>query len=246
MDGMEKYEKREFVRFHDLRWIDINCDLHLHTDKTDGRAGVRKIIQYAKERGLKKIAFTEHVRRGTEWFDEFIDEIQEERVIFPMLEILVGCETKALDKQGSVDVTEEIMRKCDIVLGSVHRFPNGTGDYMDFSRLSKKVMAQTELELSLGLLKNSCIDVLAHPGGMCFRQFCSDFPQDMMREILKSSLGKNIAIEINSSYLGDFGAFVALCDEINPYVSIGSDVHYLDQMGECRDRLIAHGIGCLK
>ena len=52
------------------------------------------------------------------------------------------------------------------------------------------------------------------------------------------SLERNIALEINSSYLRDVPAFLKLGAEINPYVSIGSDVHGLEELGRCRDLLL--------
>ena len=60
-----------------------------------------------------------------------------------------------------------------------------------------------------------------------------------MIEALKSET----AVEINSSYLVDPEGFLRLCAEINPIVSIGSDVHKLEEMGRCRDMLRARGIG---
>ncbi len=240
---MVERERNKFVRFLDLKWADINCDLHLHTSRTDGKAGPKAIIKYAIERGLRRIAFTEHVRRDTKWFHEFTAELCKEREIHPQIEVLIGCEAKAIDRQGSLDATEEIINECDIVLGCVHRFPDGTGAYTDFSTLSQEQMAQIEFELTLGLLEAAPIDVLAHPGGMYFRRYSTDIPRDIMRTILRKSLERKIAVEVNTSYLGDFASFLSLCAEINPYVSIGSDMHSLEQLGECRDRLRKYGIG---
>jgi putative hydrolase len=185
---------------------------------------------------LNRIAFTEHVRRDTNWFPEFAREIRMEREAYPHLEILIGCETKALDTRGTLDVTDEILSECDIVLGSVHRFPNERGGYLDSSTLSRERFTQIELELALGLLESAHIDVLAHPGGMYFRQH-GDFPADMMRKILWGSLERGIAVEINSNNAEDFPAFLRLCAAVNPFVSIGSDVHRLETLGNTRDRI---------
>jgi putative hydrolase len=240
MVGKKKYN---FVRFLDLKWEDINCDLHLHTSRTDGKATIKEIIQYAIERGLRRIAFTEHVRRDSKWFHEFVAEVRKEQECYQQIEVLIGCEAKVIDRQGSLDVTEEITNECDIILGSVHRFPNAMGAYVDFSTLTPEQMEQIEYELTLELLEVSSIDVLAHPGSMYFRQYSTDISSKIMRSILKKSLKRQIAVEINTSYLSNLPAFLRLCAEINPYVSIGSDMHSLEQLGECRDRLRAYGIG---
>jgi putative hydrolase len=241
---MSTYENHQFDRFLNLKWADTNCDLHLHTSRTDGRADIGAIMRRAVGQGLSRIAFTEHVRRDTTWFQEFAHEVRAGREAYPNLEVLVGCEAKALDMRGSLDATDEILAECDIVLGSVHRFPDTEGGYLDFSALSQEQFAHIEFELALGLLEAAPIDVLAHPGGMHFR-WHSDLPSDIMREILRKSLDRGIAVEINSSNLGDFDAFLRLCAEVNPYVSIGSDMHRLEELGECRDRLRAQAKGVI-
>lgn len=239
---MKKQKKLQFARYRDLQWTHINCDLHMHTNRTDGQADVTTILDLAVERGLGRVAFTEHVRKDSTWFQEFVHEVQTQRVRYPQLEVLVGCEAKALDTRGSLDVSVEILAECEIVLGSVHRFPNGQGGQLSFSDLSQEQIKQIEMELALGLLDAAPIDVLAHAGGMYMRRF-PEFPADMMRAILTKSVERGIAVEINSSYLRDIPALLRLCEEINPYVSVASDMHKVERLGECRDRLRAYGVG---
>lgn len=240
---MSPHRYHQFARFLDLNGSDINCDLHLHTNRTDGKADINTIIRHAVHRGLNRIAFTEHVRRDSNWFQEFACKVREERKSYKEIEILVGCEAKTLDTQGTLDVTDEILAECDIVLGCVHRFPDNRGGYLDLSTLSQEEFAQVEFELALGLLGGAPIDILAHPGGMYFKRYNSDLPNPMMKKVLEKSLEQKIAVEINTSYLGNFPIFLKLCAEINPYISIGSDLHCLDQIGKCRDQLKAYGIG---
>ncbi len=239
---MNHHLKPRFVRFTELRWADIDCDMHLHTCQSDGEATPAEMMAYAVERKLDRIAFTEHVRRDTQWFDEFARAVRAAREQFASLEALVGCEAKALDTQGTLDTTEEIRAVCDIVLGSVHRFPNGRGGYLVGETLSPERFARIEFDLAMGLLAHAPIDVLAHPGGMYARRH-GEFPHHLMREILVASLRRGIAVEINTSYLRDLPAFLKLCAEVNPYVSIGSDAHRLVQVGTCRDRLLDGGVG---
>jgi putative hydrolase len=233
--------KPTFFRYHDLDRVALNVEYQIHTTQTDGEATVRDILAVARDKGLGAIAFTEHVRKDTSWFPQFVEEISRARHDFPDLTIYVGCETKALDWQGSLDVSAAVLDACEVVLGSVHRFPDGNGGYSDFAVLTPGETAQIEFELSLGMLKHAPIDVLAHPGGMYQRRF-GTFPEHYFRELMLASLERNIAIEINSSYLADVEAFLRLCDEINPYISIGSDAHKLEELGRCRDMLRELGV----
>jgi putative hydrolase len=151
-----------------------------------------------------------------------------------LIKVLVGCEAKALDADGTLDVSDSILAEADLVLGSVHRIPNGSGGFFEFQAMPSTELADVELRFAVGLLKGAPIDVLAHPGGM-YQRFKGPFPVDYFRELLNESVRCETAMEISSSYLREPGTFMDLCAELNPHVSIGSDVHELRAMGSCRD-----------
>lgn len=234
--------KPAFSRFRDLGREQLNVELQVHTRWTDGQATVIEILHAAKERGLAALAFTEHVREDTPWFPRFRDEILSAKRDFDDMSVYVGCETKAMDDAGRLDVSQDVLDLCDIVLGVVHRLPDGRGGYLDFKRLSYEETAEIEFRLSMGMVKNAAIDVLAHPGGMSLRRH-GRFPETYFRDLMKATLERPIAIEINSSYLVDMPGFLALCEEVNPFVSIGSDAHQLSELGHCRDQLLELGAG---
>ncbi|WFU51022.1 PHP domain-containing protein [Sinorhizobium terangae] len=244
MDGQGKTRtgKPVFCRFRDLSREHLNVELQVHTSWTDGQATALEILQTAKQRGLAELAFTEHVREDTSWFPDFKAEILSAARRFDDLRVYVGCETKAMDDNGRLDVSQSVLDACDIVLGVVHRFPDGHGGYLDFKQLSFDETSEIEFRLSMGMIASAPIDVLGHPGGMSLRRH-GRFPESYFRALMTATLERGIAIEINSSYLVDMPAFLALCEEVNPFVSIGSDAHKLSELGRCRDQLIELGVG---
>jgi len=225
----------KFSRFGDLTEKELNRDLHVHTIQTDGHDTIPALITEAGRRGLLEIAFTEHVRKNSLWYADFAREVRRQAREAP-LSVYVGLEAKAMDTEGTLDASDEMLQECDLVLGSVHRFPDGKGGVISAGSLPFEEAARIEFALSMGLLKFAPIHVLAHPGGMCQRSFGS-FPEALFRTLIDESFERRIAIEINSSYLVDFRGFIRLCRELNPYVSVGSDVHQLSDLGNCRDRL---------
>jgi putative hydrolase len=234
--------KPTFRRFRDLTPQDVNVDFQVHTVKTDGDATIGDILERARERKLGAIAFTEHVRKETDWFPEFVRDVREASQSFPEIKVFVGCETKAEDLEGTLDLTDEIYEACDIVLGSVHRFPNGHGGFLDFNAMTPKETADLEFELAMGMIREGRIHVMSHPGGMYERRH-GVFPEKYFREMMLATLKSGVAIEINSSYLVDPDAFLRLLAEVNPFVSIGSDVHKLHEVAHCRDMLLKKGVG---
>lgn len=72
---------------------------------------------------FKNIAFTEHIRRVPtyDWF-EFRDKILDLRP--KGINIAVGIETNVLNSKGKLDVSKEVLKEANIVLGSVHGTQN--------------------------------------------------------------------------------------------------------------------------
>jgi len=231
-----------FHRFNDLTITRANVEYQIHTSRTDGEATPTEIFQAARDRNVSAIAFTEHVRADSAWFPDFVAEVERVSRMFPDVRVSIGCEAKALDYEGTLDASEDTIQLSDIVLGSVHRFPNGKGGYIPFASLSADELAHKECALSVGLLRAAPIDVLAHPGGMYQRRF-GPYPERLLREIMEVSLERGVAVEINSSYVEDLTSLLNLCSQINPYVSIGSDVHSLKDLGRCRDSLMPLSMG---
>src|SRR6476660_8170505 len=120
-------QKPVFRRFHDLTPADLNVDYQMHTNYTDGERSIFEILEECSNRHLRSVAFTEHVRRSTDWFDKFADDVAETAKQFPDIQVFGGCEAKALDYDGTLDASPEILARAQIVLGSVHRFPGPNG-----------------------------------------------------------------------------------------------------------------------
>lgn len=232
----------QFVRFRELTPSYVNRDLQVHTSATDGEATVREVIEHAERVGLREIGFTEHVRRTSTYYTSFAAEVRTARQETNM-RVYVGLEAKAEDEYGTLDAPGEALEQAEIILGSVHRFPAGEGQFVSAGQFEYEEAARREFDLSLGLLRHAPIHVLSHPGGMCQRAF-GRFPAEFFEDIMRTSLERSIAIEINISYTRDLDAFLELCQKVNPLVSIGSDAHRLRQLGSCRDALRARGIGC--
>ena len=220
-----------FVRFSELDPESANRDLHMHTTYTDGAATVAEMIRRAEELGLDEIAITEHVRADTDWFGRFADEVREAGAR-SSVRVLVGAEARITDFEGTLDISPEIRTQCDLVLGSVHRFPARDGSRIEFDAVPAEAFAETEYRLALGLVARGDADVLAHPGGMSLKRLGA-FPEPCFRSLMAECARGGMAIEISTSYLRDVRGFLALLGEADPPVSMGSDAHAPEMIGHC-------------
>jgi putative hydrolase len=235
---MKTYLK--LVRFHDLTPENIRRDFQMHTRWTDGEHSAAEVIEAAKKAGLTDIAFTEPIRSDSTYFADFFKEIDALRKDAG-LNIWIGAETKVLNPEGDLDITPRDYAKAEIVLGSVHRINTGTG-FVHPRELKAEACRIYELGLSLAMVRRGEIDVLAHPAGMSVR-FHGGFPKVYLEELIKTIAATDVAFELNTKYRTEEFSHdcLELCRKYNPYVSIGSDVHTLDQVGQSR-RILAEAL----
>jgi putative hydrolase len=113
----------------------------------------------------------------------------------------------------------------EIALGSVH------GYYEDASwakikdgSMPREEALQYEMDKSMGLCRNSMIDVLAHPF-LLYEKFYGLVPEAALRATLEEAKATGTAIEVNGRYVETWKRHFALIREINPLVSFGSDAH---------------------
>jgi perosamine synthetase len=229
--------KISFKRFNDLKEEDINFDFHMHTSQTDGENTPEEMIAQAKELNLGSILFSEHVNETTTWYGEFKQKISELREKDSGIKILIGMEAKSIDFEGTLGVPKEAVENSEIIIGSVHRYPDGNGGLIpleDLPSMGEEKVAEIEFKLAMGILKNKRVDILGHPFGV-YSKYFNKFPEEYVRQLMIESLKNKIAFEINTKYVFDNNKFFELLREINPYVSIGSDAHSKKELARSFD-----------
>lgn len=227
-----------FIRFADLNKEYIKRDYQIHTTWTDGSHSSLEVIDAAKKMGLKSIAFTEHIRRESEYFSDFYKEVDDLRKQ-NALEIFIGVETKVIDLEGNLDISQRDYDRAEIVLGSVHRIPF-EGELIHPKKLGRDKTLELEFNYSLAMIKAGKIDVLSHPMGMSLRMY-NVFSSTDLETLISKIASTSIAFEFNSKYTNPqfLEILVSLCRKYNPFVSIGSDVHKMEELGRCNKMLEA-------
>jgi len=189
-------------------------DWHCHTRYVDGRNTVMEMCGQAHKNGLELIAFTEHVRKSLSYdFDRLVRDVKASRKKFPGMKILVGCETKVLDARGSLDVSQETLRKCDIVLGTFHSFPSSD---------------KGELESALRRMhENLDVDIWTHP--ITFFQLCPLCEKDVY-DIIRLCIKGNVLVEDNIKPRYRSPKLVEECRKMGAKTVIGSDAHGAEEI----------------
>lgn len=212
-------------------------DLHVHTNFTDGVDKLESYVQAALKLGLKSIAFTEHVTldevRLTKWFPLFLEEVEHCKLRYTDIKIFKAVEAKVIDFQGTLNFPEKYIESVDFVMGVVHRYP---GLDTSIENYSKDIPAETarniELNASLALLENSHVSVIGHAGGVYITKFGS-FPLVDFGKVIEKAAQKRVCFEINSKYhKWIVKELLELCSQHGVKVTLGSDAHNVEQLGD--------------
>jgi len=201
---------------------EIKGDLHVHSNWSDGTSPIEEIAGAAQKRGYEYVAICDHSKslkiahgldesRLTKQSEE-IDRINEELKTF---RILKGTEVDIL-ADGKLDLPEKVLEKLDIVVASIH-----SGFKQDKGTMTKRIVRA---------LENPYVHILAHPSG---RLLGSRDPYEIeMDEVMESVSRFGKALEINAYFerldLND--VYSRKAKEMGIRLSIGTDMHRLDQM----------------
>lgn len=210
----------------------LATDLHLHTTYTDGRSTPLEMLAAARGAGLLLVAFTEHVRRGIDWFERFHTEVRREASAFPSMRVLIGIEAKALDLSGGLDADAGTLDRAEIVLGACHNYPDGRGGFVPAGELSAAQAAEIEFQALWELLDHPEVDVLAHPGAYTRKHFGA-FPEEGLRLLVWKAARNGRAVELNGEYVppDELGLQLELCAREGAWVTLGSNAHRADEVG---------------
>ncbi len=206
-------------------------DGHIHTIWTDGELPVAGVYAQAVDCGLEAILFSEHARKtSTDWFNDFAAEVR--ALPTSPCRAFVGVECKVEDFDGTLDTAPEIYDLCDLVMASVHRFPDGKGGAYAFDAVPPEQAVELEFRLSMAALSNPLTDVLGHPFGMSYKRFKTAPGEDLLRELCAAAAKNQVAIEINSAYHPDPWRLIDLCRDAGVQISLGSNAHQQHEIGQ--------------
>jgi DNA polymerase (family X) len=205
---------------------DLIADLHMHTDRSDGRDSLETMVRAVRDRGYRYCAITEHSKalgfgRG---FDEervarSVAEIAQVQARVPDVRILHGLEVDIL-ADGELDLGDDGLAMLDWVIVSLH------------SRLDQPVPVATERVLRA--LSHPAVCAMAHPTG---RLIGSREPAAFdMDRVLERAAAMGVAMEINAQpdRMDLKDAHARLAKERGVRVVIDTDAHSTVQLENMR------------
>lgn len=202
-----------------VRRTDIQGDLHIHSNRSDGTAALPEIAEAARRLGYRYLAIADHSQSAhyagglsTDGLLRHCDEVDRYNNGSRDLTILKSCEVD-IRPDGNLDYPDAVLARLDFVIASIHQ---------GFRKeVTRRICAA---------LAHPLVDVIAHPTGRLIDQR-EGYDVDVEKVIeTAASFGK--ALEINAFYarldLPDIWARRAA--ESGVLICINTDAHSTDEM----------------
>ena len=207
---------------------DLKGDLHTHSDNTDGTMSISEMAMHARRKfGLDYIAITDHTKslrlanglneeqllsqiHKIEQLNDTINQDSNDYTV-PNFRILSSAEVNIL-KDGSLDISNNVLDKLDIVGASIH------------SNFSYTKEIQTNRLINA--VKNPSVDIIFHPTGRLINKR-EGYAVDMEKVIQVASETRTV-LEINSCYntLDLRDEHISMPVENGVKLAINSDAHH--------------------
>jgi putative hydrolase len=167
-------------------------DLHTHSDWSDGGSPIRDMAAAAESLGHEYIALTDHSPRLTvanglsaARLRQQLDVVAEMNTSSPGIRVLTGIEVDILE-DGSLDQSDELLGRLDVVVASVHSKLRMPGEEM-----TRRMVAA---------IANPHVDILGHCTGRLVTGGRGTRPEsEFDAEIVFAACARfGVAVEINS------------------------------------------------
>ena len=201
---------------------DIQSDLHMHTNWSDGLNSIEEMVNTAHGIGHNFIAITDHSKSSriangldsTRLFSQ-IEQIRDLNTSMDELEILVGSEVDIL-KDGQLDFSDQILSQLDVVVASVH-----SNFDMNETDMTKRLIQAIE---------NPFVDILGHPTGRLLMRR-PEYALNL-EAIIEAAIANKVALEINASpsRLDLSPEIVKHAREKGAMISINTDAHSVENL----------------
>lgn len=205
---------------------DIRGDLHTHSTWSDGRSTIKEMAIEAKRLGYEYIAVTDHsvssrIANGLDIdrLNQKWEEVKEADMAVEGIRIIMGSEVD-IKPDGELDYTDEVLKKLDMVVVSVHSNFKMNGDKMT--------------ERITTALSNPYVAALGHPTG---RLIGERNPYDLdIDEVINTALKHGKALEVNSSFmrLDLKDEHVKKAVDKGVKLIISTDAHHIGQLAQMR------------
>lgn len=221
--------------------IDLRADRHTHTTWSDGADDLARMLDAARQRDLRVLGVSDHVRADTTWAPEYVRAVRAlgsgagGGTEGPGPRVEVGVEVKILDTREALDLPTDLP-ELDYVLIADHRLPGRDGP-LDPAEVARGVaeggwrpadVVETLLEATVAALPRSpAPPILAHLFSVLPK--CgvteADVSPDARRALALACADAGARVEVNEKWRCPGAPMIAALVDAGVPVLAASDAH---------------------
>ncbi|MCX7591636.1 MAG: DNA polymerase/3'-5' exonuclease PolX [Kiritimatiellae bacterium] len=211
---------------HLVKLEDIKGDLQSHTNATDGHFGPEEMAEAARARGYQYLAITDHSKRVAMAHGLNATRLRQQMRQIEALNqrmrgfvLLKSVEVDILE-DGSLDLSDDVLRELDIVVAAIHYGFNLGRD--------------KQTERIIRAMDNPYVHILAHPTG---RLIGERPPYELdMEHLLQAAKERGCFMELNAHpiRLDLNDVHCRMAKEIGVKVAISTDAHSITDLDHMR------------
>ncbi|MFW5901275.1 MAG: PHP domain-containing protein, partial [bacterium] len=204
----------------------IKGDFQSHTKASDGRFTLEEMAEGARKMGYEYFSITDHSKRVTmahgldeKRLAEHIEAVDQLNESLQDIKILKSIEVDILE-DGSLDLSDDILKKLDIVVVAIHY-------NMNLSR-------EKQTDRVLKAMESPYFHIMAHPTGRMIGKR-EGYELDM-EKILDAAAKKGCFMEINAApdRLDLSDIYARMAKDKGVKMALSTDAHNLDNLGYMR------------
>jgi len=185
-------------------------DYHVHCNYNDHSAPdltVKNVVRQAETVGLQTLAFTEHVRKTSDWISSYLKDVES---VDSSLRIIAGFEAKIL-RDGSIDCPDKYVSE-HFVVASFHTVYN-----------DKDIWLQALKQA----IQNPDVNVIGHIAPE--PSFTLD--DDEVQSLASLITANEKVVELNAKYHRPPAEWIKVFKKNGVRFHLGSDAHSLQEVG---------------
>lgn len=208
----------------------LKADLHTHTiASTHAFHTIDEMAREAAKSGIEVLGIADHgpsMPDGPSQ-DYFICGAKRLARDICGVRLLFGVEANIMDRDGSLDIEERVMKMLDFVIASLHNIP----DYTDQGK-------EGNTDAIINAMKNPYVKIIGHPYGSG-----KDLEVDI-EKIAEAACNEDVLLEINASYFyvkdwlrdeaktfEDIKKMISILKKARKKMIINSDAHSAYEIG---------------
>jgi histidinol phosphatase-like PHP family hydrolase len=194
--------------------LNVKEDYHVHCNYNDHSSAdltIPNAVRQAEKAGLETVAFTEHIRRSSEWVPRYLAEVESAiNDASNGVKIIPGFEAKIL-ADGSIDCPEDCAQKY-FLIASFH------------TRYADKRVWVNALEKAI---ENENVDVIGH----LVPEDSFTLEEAEVERLARLMAANNKIVEINAKYRAPSPIWLKVFKRNGVRFHLGSDAHSLEAIG---------------